>query len=214
MNTLSTGGLVRNRRQGPLRLMAPLLLAALFFAVSMPGWAASSRAALVLEMAQSYVRSSLELDSQTKVSVSAQTAQQEALLEGCQQPVFALPPSVSRAGGQFRLRLTCANVPSGLLLLANVDKAGQGEQLKLIKSFTFSDAGGTAAARPSSGRGERVVIAGHPVRLVVETPSFSLTGAGRAISHGYEGQSVVVQLANGQRVSGVATATGTVSISP
>jgi flagella basal body P-ring formation protein FlgA len=61
-------------------------------------------------------------------------------------------------------------------------------------------------------KGQQVVSQGQVVRLVGNGRGFKVTSEGRSLSNGSEGQTVQARAANGQMVSGIARAGGTVEV--
>lgn len=61
-------------------------------------------------------------------------------------------------------------------------------------------------------KGQQVVAQGQVVRLVGNGRGFKVTSEGRSLSNGSEGQTVQARAANGQLVSGIARAGGTVEV--
>ena len=69
-----------------------------------------------------------------------------------------------------------------------------------------------APLRQDALRSQQAVAQGQVVRLVSSGPGFKVTADGRALANGSDGQVVQVKTQNGQVVSGVARAGGTVEV--
>lgn len=69
-----------------------------------------------------------------------------------------------------------------------------------------------APLRQDALRSQQAVAQGQVVRLVSSGPGFKVTADGRALANGSDGQMVQVKTQNGQVVSGVARAGGTVEV--
>lgn len=69
-----------------------------------------------------------------------------------------------------------------------------------------------APLRQDALRSQQAVVQGQVVRLVSSGPGFKVTADGRALAGGSDGQVVQVKTQNGQVVSGVARAGGTVEV--
>lgn len=69
-----------------------------------------------------------------------------------------------------------------------------------------------APLRQDALRSQQAVAQGQVVRLVSSGPGFRVTADGRALANGSDGQVVQVKTQNGQVVSGVARAGGTVEV--
>lgn len=130
----------------------------------------------------------------------------------CTTP-HVVPVSGWSAGGHIRLRLECGSGNEAVHLIARRFVVGAGEA-----PFMLASAGGgvpteaVPAARATTVAKARVFSAGSPVRLLIQQPGFSLMGEGRAQGVGVVGESVVVVMPNGRRVSGLVRDAGVVEI--